>query len=259
MIESLVICAVARLAFVLEFISSYCIWQLENFLLDGMTPTHRQYILVGIGKRPDDDELSIHFRKLINCPLTCSILESRKFKFTFANGIRAALSNAWIHAGVIDTWTIVRAFNITLAFAASAVCQWITGVARQAGANWAFFAGVIVSWDALGIRTAWIWSAQISYHNRHKAKIIFISLSGSIWSQERDREILKSVKKCLREKSSSRWQAYRRMKLPGVNGRQLMNGSPVISRGQLQIGVRPRRLQSAPTPQAPSHGFLQMP
>lgn len=49
------------------------------------------------------------------------------------------------------------------------------------------------------------------------------------------------------------------IQLPGVNGRQLMNGSPVMSRGQLQIGVNPRRLQSAPMPQAPSHGFLQMP
>lgn len=44
-----------------------------------------------------------------------------------------------------------------------------------------------------------------------------------------------------------------------VKGRQLMKGSPVIWRGQLQIGVKPLNLQSALTPQAPSQGFLQTP
>lgn len=46
---------------------------------------------------------------------------------------------------------------------------------------------------------------------------------------------------------------------PLVNGRQLINGSPVISRGQLHTGVNPLRLQSAPVPQAPSQVFLQIP
>lgn len=38
-----------------------------------------------------------------------------------------------------------------------------------------------------------------------------------------------------------------------------MKGSPVISRGQLHTGVKPLRLQSAPVPHDPSHGFLQIP
>lgn len=49
------------------------------------------------------------------------------------------------------------------------------------------------------------------------------------------------------------------MYLPAVNGLQLMNGSPVMVRGQLHTGVKPRKLQSAPTPQAPSQVFLQTP
>lgn len=36
--------------------------------------------------------------------------------------------------------------------------------------------------------------------------------------------------------------------IPGVNGRQDTNGSPVISRGHEQIGVKPLKLQSALTP-----------
>jgi hypothetical protein len=45
----------------------------------------------------------------------------------------------------------------------------------------------------------------------------------------------------------------------GTNFLQATNGLPVISRGHEQTGVSPRRLQSAPIPQAPSHGFLQTP
>lgn len=52
-------------------------------------------------------------------------------------------------------------------------------------------------------------------------------------------------------------QGFGEQRSCGTNGRQLMKGSPVISRGQLQIGVRPRKLQSAPVPQAPSQGFLE--
>lgn len=41
------------------------------------------------------------------------------------------------------------------------------------------------------------------------------------------------------------------------NGLHMVNGSPVISLGQEQTGVKPRNSQFAPIPQAPSHGFLQ--
>lgn len=46
-------------------------------------------------------------------------------------------------------------------------------------------------------------------------------------------------------------------KSSGTNFLHEMKGSPVMSRGQLQTGVKPRRLQSAFTPHEPSQGFLQ--
>lgn len=52
---------------------------------------------------------------------------------------------------------------------------------------------------------------------------------------------------------------FGRHKSSGTNLRQLMNGSPVMSRGHEQMGVNPLRLQSALTPQALSQGFLQIP
>lgn len=54
-------------------------------------------------------------------------------------------------------------------------------------------------------------------------------------------------------------QGFGRHKSSGTNFLQLMNGSPVMSRGQEQIGVNPRKLQSALTPHALSQGFLQIP
>lgn len=42
-------------------------------------------------------------------------------------------------------------------------------------------------------------------------------------------------------------------------GLQEMKGSPVMSLGQEQIGVKPLSSQFAAYPHTPSHGFLQMP
>lgn len=41
----------------------------------------------------------------------------------------------------------------------------------------------------------------------------------------------------------------------GSNGLQYLNGSPVLSRGQLHTGVMSRNSQFALTPQTPSQGF----
>lgn len=81
----------------------------------------------------------------------------------FADCICAALANAWINARIIETRSIVGAFNITLAFATCTMWQRITGVTWQACTHRTLFASIIVSWNTLCIRTAWIWSAQISW------------------------------------------------------------------------------------------------
>lgn len=86
---------------------------------------------------------------------------------------------------------------------------------------------VVVSRIALGIRAAWIRRAKILCFSEK------IKLSDDNFVED-DNE-------------------------PLVNGRQLIKGSPVMSRGQLQTGVSPLRLQSAPAPQAPSQVFLHIP
>lgn len=87
--------------------------------------------------------------------------------------------------------------------------------------------------------------------NQHKdifnIKILTPQGLGSQRSAARERNI--NVKNVMNDGRS----------LPFVNGLQLINGSPVISRGQLHTGVKPRKLQSAPTPHAPSQVFLQTP
>lgn len=107
---------------------------------------------------------------------------------SFADCIRATLANAWINARIIQTCTIVGTFDITLAFAASTMCQWVTGIARQTGAHWTLFASIIVTWNALCICAAWIWSAQISCKsNKYKMIISFrehtIFLNSLAWCE----------------------------------------------------------------------------
>lgn len=76
-------------------------------------------------------------------------------------GVGTALSHTWIHAGVVDTRSIVGAFVVALAFATSTMAEWIASVTRQAGTHWTLLSGVIVSGYALSVGAAWIWSTEI--------------------------------------------------------------------------------------------------
>lgn len=56
---------------------------------------------------------------------------------------------------------IFRTFGIALAFTTYAVAEGVAGVSRKASANGTFFAGVIVTGNALSIGSTRVWTAQI--------------------------------------------------------------------------------------------------
>lgn len=58
---------------------------------------------------------------------------------------------------------VFRTFAIALAFSTHAVTERIAGVSWQTGANGTFFAGIIVTGNALSIGSTRVWTAQIFF------------------------------------------------------------------------------------------------
>lgn len=81
--------------------------------------------------------------------------------FRFANRTDTALTNARIHARVIDAGPMIAAFAVALAFAAHAMRQRIARVAGEACAYGALLVRVIVAGLALGICATRIWRAKV--------------------------------------------------------------------------------------------------
>jgi len=78
-----------------------------------------------------------------------------------ANGIGPTFADAWIRADVVDASLVVWALGVCLTFAADARVKRISSVARWTRADWSLALGAIVAWSANGIRSTWIWSAQV--------------------------------------------------------------------------------------------------
>lgn len=103
-------------------------------------------------------------------------------------------------------------------------------------------------------RSAWIVCTQISC--KHKLKIFILFHKRSNYTKQMISVCIKRRFEIKLRRETQHWllnlaKIPAKLTLndvPGVKGRQLTNGSPVISRGQEQIGVKPLKLQSALTP-----------
>lgn len=125
---------------------------------------------------------------------------------------------------------MVTTLAIGQTFTSAAIRQRVSCVSGKACTNWAFATGIIVTRDTLSV---------CLYPVGEKWKLATVCQCSSC-------ELVTP-------------QGFGEHRSAEVNGLQLTNGSPVMSRGQLHTGVNPRKLQSAPTPQAPSQVFLHTP
>lgn len=81
--------------------------------------------------------------------------------FRLAHSAHAALTDARIHARVIDAGPMVAALAVALAFASHAMRQRIAGVAGETRAHRALLVRVIVAGLALSVRAARIRRAKV--------------------------------------------------------------------------------------------------
>lgn len=212
-------------------------------------PTHKEHNIVETEKKNTPNYrvtllfLVISGNRIISCLSTwhqriaicaCWTLTNGQMTLWLTNCSDTALAQTRIDTRIVNASSIVGAFTVALAFAAHTVGQRVASVSGQTCANGSLSTCIIVAGCALGIDAAWI-----------RCTKIFCNSESRYYLQWRK---LADINK-----------ARNLYNIPLVKGRQLTNGSPVMSRGQLQTGVNPRRLQSAPTPHEPSHGFLQMP
>lgn len=81
-----------------------------------------------------------------------------------ADGVGAALSEAWIGASVVDASAVIAALVVRLTFASDAGCKRVSGVAWWACADGTLALCSVIAGCANGVASAWIRAAQIFRH-----------------------------------------------------------------------------------------------